>query len=101
MAAILRACALGLNLLIAAIPAARAGDQTVTLNLGSGSTLLLERPFKTVLIGDPNVVDLRTLNSRSVVLTPRDTGATNLIFVDENSVAIANVKVIVREPGTI
>jgi Flp pilus assembly secretin CpaC len=83
------------------MPAAWAGDQTITLNLGSGSTLLLERPFKTVLIGDPNVVDVRTLNSRLVVLTPRDTGATNLIFVDEKSIAIANVRVLVREPGTI
>ena len=101
MTAMLRACALGLGVLSTAIPVAWAADQTITLNLGSGSALLLERSFKTVLIGDPNVVDVRTLSSRSVILTPLNTGATNLIFVDEKNIAIANVRVLVREAGTI
>ena len=37
---------------------AAAADRTITLTLGVGSELLLERPFKTVLIGNPDIVDV-------------------------------------------
>jgi Flp pilus assembly secretin CpaC len=72
-----------------------AADQTIILRLGAGSTLLLERPFKTVLIGDPNVVDVLTQSDRSVILLPRNLGSTNIIFLDERSIAITNVRILV------
>ena len=101
MTAMLRVCALGLGLLLTAIPASWAADQTVTLRLGSGPALLLERPYKTVIIGDPTVVDVFPLGSRSVILLPLNLGASNLIFVDEKGIAITNVSVLVRNAGTI
>jgi Flp pilus assembly secretin CpaC len=82
-------------LLLTPISIAWAADQTIILRLGAGSTLRLERPFKTVMIGDPNVVDVLTQNDRSVILQPLNLGATNIIFLDETSIAITNVGILV------
>ncbi|SRR6266568_1077151 len=74
-----------------------AADQTIILRLGAGVTLLLERPFKTVLIGDPNVVAVLTQSDRSVVLQPLNLGATHIIFLDETSIEITSVRILVYE----
>jgi Flp pilus assembly secretin CpaC len=101
MTAILRVCVLGLVLLVTQIPGSRAADQTIILKLGTGSTLMLDKPFKLVLIEDENVVEVHTQNERLVVLEALKLGASNLIFVDEKSIAITNVRVLVRDAGTI
>jgi Flp pilus assembly secretin CpaC len=65
------ACAFGVQLLLAAMSCSTwAADQTITLRLGTGSTLTLERPFKVVLIGDPDVVDVHERGDRAVALEP-------------------------------
>jgi Flp pilus assembly secretin CpaC len=104
------ACAFALALLLSTIrltmasPAASASmlatDETVTLMLGSGSTLALERPFEAVLIGDPNVVDVHTIGDRQVLLEPLKLGTSNVVFIDRQSVAITNIRVVVREART-
>lgn len=97
MAAKLRAFGpiLSMILLSSPIPPARAADQTIILNLGTGSMLLLARPCDTVLMADPDIVDVRTQSDRSVVLQPLNPGATNIIFLDESSIAIVNVRILV------
>jgi Flp pilus assembly secretin CpaC len=82
-------------LLLSPISPACAADQTVILSLGAGSTLELARPFNTVLMADPNIVDVLTQSDRSVVLRPLNPGATNVIFLDEASIAIINVRILV------
>ena len=88
-----------LNVLFITVTASWATDQTVTLMLGTGSAFSLERPFKTVLIGDPNVVDVVTRDERSVFFEPVNPGSTNVVFVDENSIAIINVGILVCKAG--
>jgi Flp pilus assembly secretin CpaC len=95
MTPMLRACALAVALLSSAVSATWAADQTITLRLGAGSALALERPFKTVMIGDPGVVDVQTRDDRSVMLEPLSVGATNLVFVDARSIAITNIRILV------
>ena len=97
MTQMLRVSALAAALLLTNISATWAADQTVTLRLGGGSALGLERSFKTVMIGDPDIVNVRTYSDRSVMLEPLSPGATNLIFVDEKSIAITNVRILVCE----
>jgi len=99
MTAIVRAFTLGAALLLTSIAAARAADQTVALRLGSGSALVLDRAFETVLIGDSNVVDVHTRDDRSVILEPLAPGTTNLIFLDDRNVVIANIELLVRQPA--
>jgi len=96
-----RTCAIVLVLFLTTISVACAGNQTITLRLGAPTALALERPFKTVLIGDPNIVDVHRLNDRRVTIEPLNLGATNLIFVDDRSIAIANVRIVVLGPGNI
>jgi len=101
MTAMLRACVVAMALLSTTVSATWAADQTITLRLGGGSTLGLERAFKTVMIGDPRVVNVRTYSDRSVILEPLSPGATNLVFVDEKSIAITNVRILVCNAGAI
>jgi Flp pilus assembly secretin CpaC len=89
-----------LSVLLATTAASWATDQTITLTLGTTSSLLLARPFKTVLIGDPDVVDVVTRDDRSVIFEPLNPGTTNVIFIDARSIAIANLGVLVCEAGS-
>jgi Flp pilus assembly secretin CpaC len=101
MTSFLRACLFAAALPLITISATWAADQPMTLRLGTSSALALERPFKTILIGDPSIVDVRSQNDRAVILEPLGLGATNLIFVDEQSIAIANVGVLVCSAGAV
>lgn len=93
--------------LLLAITPALAGRDTeavrpsVTLEVGTGSTFMLERPFRSVLIGDPDIVDVQTPNDRSVRLEPLNSGTTNLIFVDEQGRVITNLTVVVHSARAI
>jgi Flp pilus assembly secretin CpaC len=103
MAAVLRVptCAIALVMFLTTTSVACAANQTITLRFGAPTALVLERPFKTVLIGDPNIVDVHTLNDRRVTIEPLNLGATSLIFVDDRSIAIANVRIVVLGPSDI
>ena len=77
-----------------------AASQAITIGLGASSGLLLERPFKTMLIGDPNIVDILKRSDRSVILHSLNLGETNVIFLDETSIVIANVRILVCKTAT-
>ena len=94
------ALAIAFAVFVAMMSLARATDKTVILAIGSeGTTLMLERSFSTVLIGDPGVVDVLTQGDRSALLQPQGLGGTNVVFLDEGNIAIANVRVVVCGTG--
>ena len=97
----IRTFAIASVLLLTAISVACAADQTITLRLGAPKALALERPFKTVLIGDPNIVDVHIFNDHRVTLESLNLGATNLIFVNDQSIAITNLRIVVLGPSDI
>ena len=72
-------------------------DEAITLTLGSGSILRVSEPFKTVMIGNPDVVDVQTQDDRSVILKALKLGASNIIFLNRQSIAIGNVRVVVSD----
>ncbi len=97
-----RTCVIALVLFLATISVACAADQTtIPLSLGAPTAIALERPFKTVLISDPNIVDVHTITDLRVSLEPLNPGATNLIFVDDRNIAIINLRIVVLGPGDI
>jgi hypothetical protein len=69
----LRACVLAAALLAATNSLASAADQAITLKLGAASTLIVARPFKTVLIGDPS------FSSHSISESPTSFSWTNKV----------------------
>jgi Flp pilus assembly secretin CpaC len=91
-------------LLLATSPAP-AGIETarpsLTLEVGAGSTFMLERPFRTVLVGDPDIVEVQTPSDRSVRIEPLNAGSTNLVFVDGQGKVITNLTVLVRSARAI
>jgi Flp pilus assembly secretin CpaC len=94
MIATLRACALGLVLLLNTAKS-WAADQTIKLELGRGSVFELESSFETILISDPTVIDVHTQTERSVILEPLNLGAANIVFLDARKIVIANIRVFV------
>jgi Flp pilus assembly secretin CpaC len=72
-----------------------ATDRTIILRLGVETPLLLEKPFETVIIGDPRVVDVITRGDRSIILQPLALGSANVIFLDNRSIVTANIGILV------
>jgi Flp pilus assembly secretin CpaC len=95
----LRAFILGVILAVTTNSVTQAADRSITLKLGAGSALEVERPFKTIMIGDPDIVDVHARSDRSVILEPLNPGATNLVFLDDRSIAITNVRILVCSTG--
>jgi Flp pilus assembly secretin CpaC len=96
----LTALAIAFAVFVTTISLTRAADKTVILEIGTkGMTLMLEKPFKAILIGDPDVVDVLTQGDRLATLQPQGLGATNIIFLDEGNIAIANFRVVVCKTG--
>jgi Flp pilus assembly secretin CpaC len=93
------ACVLGLTLSMM-LPIARASNDVVNLAPGGGSQLTLDRPFGTIMIGNPDIVEVELENDRMVVLKALSVGASNVVFLDAQSVVIANIKVVVSDART-
>ncbi len=92
-------CLLGL-VLLTTLPLAKASNDAITLGVGSGSELTLARPIDTILVGNPNVVEVQRQNDRTVLLKGLNPGASNIVFLDDQSIAIANIRVIVSDART-
>ena len=84
---------------VVATSATRAEEaaRTVTLRPNFISTFTTDRPFKTIMIGNPKIVDATAQDDRTVVLTPHAVGETNIIFLDERNVRVTSINVLVEE----
>jgi Flp pilus assembly secretin CpaC len=98
------AYALGLALLLAALPVAGATNEAITrpitLGIGGGSTLTLPRAFDTIMVGNPDIVEVQPQDNRTVLLKALNIGESNIVFLDEQSVVIDNIKVVVSDART-
>ena len=95
MIVMLRAFALLLGLSLITSSTGWADQQIVTLAAGARSSLLLESPFEMVLIEKPDIVDVHSQSDRSVIIEGLALGASDVVFIDARSVAVANVRVLV------
>ena len=73
----------------AAIPASHAqvmtprpptARQTITLRLGHLDVYTIARPFKTIVVGDPKIVDTQAVTDRTIIITPQSRGRNNYPF---------------------
>jgi len=74
-------------------------DGRTVLTLGVTSTLKLTKPFRTIAIGDPKVVDVLPDTDQMVTLHPLAYGETNIVFFDESQHPIYTVGVVVSDPA--
>lgn len=68
-----------------------AAVDVVTVTIDFAKLLLLERPARTVVIGNTAIADANLSDDRTIVLTGRTAGYTNLIVLDADGVEISNV----------
>lgn len=79
----------------------KAGRASVNLELGTRTTIEIDRPFDLVLIGDPRVIDFQAQGKRALLLKPLGLGTTNLVVVDEDGIVITNLRIVVHNAAPI
>ena len=68
-------------------------SETITLKNGVATPITVGRVFKSIHIGDPNIVDFVPENDHTALLVPKAIGATNIQILDEKSETINSVTV--------
>jgi len=82
-------------------PAQSANDQynlsnAVLVTVDNAKVFKISRPANTVIIGNPSIVDATIQDQKTLVLTGRSFGVTNLIILDADGNAIIDQQVVVR-----
>lgn len=93
-----RHCAMAAATILAAItgtvPAAQA-DTGIHVVMNQARILKLARPADTVVVGDPDIADAVVKDARTVVLTGKGFGITNIVILDADGGAIVDDQVMV------
>jgi Flp pilus assembly secretin CpaC len=71
-------------------------EKTFVLTPGVSKSIAVARPFKSINIADPSIIDAFVRSDRVVVFVPKARGSTNVMFYDEHEERIANVFVVVE-----
>ncbi|UXN61311.1 pilus assembly protein N-terminal domain-containing protein [Phyllobacterium zundukense] len=94
----IRSYALTTVLTLAAVwsvaPATQA-DTGIHIVMNQARILKLARPADTVVVGDPEIADAVVKDSRTVVLTGKGFGITNIVIIDADGAAIVDDQVMV------
>lgn len=67
--------------------------ETISLKNGVATPITVGRVFKSIHIGDPNIVDFVPENDHTALLVPKAIGATNLEILDEKSEIINSISI--------
>jgi hypothetical protein len=70
--------------------------QVLSLTQGYSSTIYVSRPFSTIHITNPDIVDIVLTTDRTATLVPKTAGATNVDFFDNKNMLISGINVIVN-----
>jgi hypothetical protein len=104
-----QASCLALALLTAVVSTGSAQELTavnksnlIPLIIGFARTLRLERPVRTVIIGNPTVAEAIVQNDKLVVVTAKSAGRTDLIVLDDKNNEILNALITTTgDPGRV
>ncbi len=77
------------------VTVARPPTQTITLNKGFSTTIRVASHFKTIFIANPDIVDVLVRTDREATLVPKMQGSTNVDILDENTMLVSSINVIV------
>ncbi|WP_246318856.1 pilus assembly protein N-terminal domain-containing protein [Peteryoungia desertarenae] len=79
----------------AALEEARAEDDVLRVYMNSARILKLDRPVSKVIVGNSEVADATVADAKTIVLTGRAFGTTNLVLLDADGNAIVDEKILV------
>lgn len=85
---------LGLALAAATAPALADGDNIV-VKMNQAKIIKLARAADTIVIGNPLIVDASVQDAKTIVLTGKGFGATNLVVMDASGAPIVDQQVMV------
>ena len=74
---------------------AAAEDDILRVYMNSARILKLDRPVSKVIVGNSEVADATVADARTIVLTGRAFGTTNLVLLDAEGNAIVDEKILV------
>lgn len=75
--------------------AAAAQEPMMRVYMDHARVLKLDRPVSKVIIGNADVADATVADSRTIVLTGRNFGTTNLVLLDADGNAIVDERILV------
>ena len=81
-----------------AFPAA-AASQDIDVLMDQAALIGLERPASEVVVGNPSIADVTVQNGKTLVITGKSFGQTNLIVLDAAGKVIINRRLMVQEPN--
>jgi len=73
-----------------------ASDDTVIVTVDRAKIFRIAKPARTVIIGNPSIVDATVEDERTLILTGKSFGVTNIIILDETGNPIVDRTVVVR-----
>lgn len=82
------------TVMVVSAPAA-AADDILRVYMNSARILKLDRPVSKVIVGNSEVADATVADAKTIVLTGRAYGTTNLVLLDADGNAIADERVLV------
>ena len=101
LASLKRLWSLALLIILAAISAATAAQQDEASNalkvvIDRAKVVRIAKPADTIIVGNPSIVDATIQDSRTIVLTGRNFGVTNMIILDADGSAIVDETIVVQ-----
>jgi len=72
-----------------------AAENMIRVYMDHARVLKLDRPVSKVIIGNSNVADATVADSKTIVLTGRNFGTTNLVLLDADGNAIVDESILV------
>ncbi|HET7411852.1 MAG TPA: pilus assembly protein N-terminal domain-containing protein [Pararhizobium sp.] len=74
---------------------AAAASQPIKVDMNHARILKLSRPVEKVIIGNSNIADVTVADPKTIVLTGKAFGTTNLVLLDKDGGAIVDKDVLV------
>jgi Flp pilus assembly secretin CpaC len=87
--------AFGLALAAMSSLSARADDNVIRVFMDHARILKLDRTVSKVIIGNAGVADVTVSDPRTIVLTGKSYGTTNLVILDQDGEAIVDERILV------
>lgn len=72
-------------------------NQTIQIQTDQAHILRLDKPVKSVIIGNDAIVDAIMQDSKTIILTGRNNGVTNLVVMDQNGETLLDENVMVSQ----
>lgn len=89
---------------LATVPAAQAEESgPISVNVNMARVLRLSAPAATIIIGNPGIADVTIQDPRTLILTGKAYGRTNLIVLDGSGQPVADtlIEVVQLQAGTL